>query len=323
MHQRPPQIGRVVQVIPRLMGLFAVLPLFLGLAWITWSVTQDTLRMQREWKLVEAKVIDASGYETIKLAITHQGVSQEVEFVRSSDFKSLIDGEVFPAYQNPADPRVIKRGGGAGLWGNVGVLAFFTLFLGGVFVFLMRVKPLTSVPPMPGFSRSAEEEELEPEEPLDRFRRPGVFSSALDELVLRMAPRAWKAALFWGVIGLLFVLMALGSGGAGDVILRFLAGGLGLAWAGLFAYWGIKNKTWELRLKRDRLVLSDRFGSREIPLNSVRLVVRGAGKVGSFRLLDDEGKTLLSLDADAQPPETLKRLLARLSAHTGKPIVHD
>lgn len=322
MHQGPPQIGRTLQLIPRLMGLFAVLPMFLGLAWITWSLTQDNLRMQREWKRVEAKVIDASSYVSIKLAITHEGGSSEVVVDRSTDFKSLIEGEVFPAYQDPADPQIIKRGGGADLWGGVGVLAFFTLFLGGVFVFLMRVSIGLPRLPMPGFPGS-EEEEPEPEEPRDRFRRPGVFSSAFEELVLRMAPRAWKASLFWGMIGVLFAAMAAAPWDEGDVIFRFVAGGLGLAWAGLFAYWGIKNKTWELRLKRDRLFLSDRFGSREIPLNSVRQVVRGDGQIGTFRLLDDAGTTLLSIDADVQPAEALPRLLARLSAQTGKPVEND
>lgn len=322
MHQGPPQAGRMLRLIPRMMGLFAVLPLFLGLAWITWSVTRDTLRMQREWKLVEAKVIDASSYETIKLAIMRQGEMQEVELPRSSEFKSLIEGEVFPAYQHPADPKQIRRGGGADLWGGVGVLAFFTLFLGGVFVFLTRVDAGAPSLPMPGFPGPAADQ-LEPEEPPGKFRRPGAFSSAFEELVLRMAPRAWKAAFFWAALGLLFVPMALGAGEGEDLIFRFVAGGLGLAWAGAFAYRGLKNKTWELRLKRDRLVLSHRFGRREIPLDAVRLVSREAGQPGRFRLFGAAGKTLLRLDADAQPPEVLTRMLARLSAHTGKPIVHD
>lgn len=322
MHQGPPQIGRMLQLIPRLIGLFTVLPVCLGLAWVTWYVTQENLQMQREWKRVEAKVIDVSGYETAKLAITSNGGSSEVVVARSGDFKSLIEGEQFPAYQDPANPQVIKRGAAADLWGGVGVLAFFTLFSGGAFVFLMRVSITVPALPLPGIP-GHEPEEQEAQAPPGKFRRPAAFSTAFEELVLRLPPRAWRAPLFWGVTGLLITAMAAGPGDEGDVIFQFVTGALGLAWAGLFAYWGIKNKTWELRLKRDRLVLSHRFGSREIPLDAVRLVVRGAGQIGSFRLLGDAGKTLLRFDADVQPAEALPRLLARLSAQTGKPVVND
>lgn len=305
----------MIDLVPRMIGLIGVLPLFLGLGWLTWDITQDTLRITRGWRLVQLKVLETPDYETVRVSVLRDGESRELDLPRTGEFKSLQPGDELPGFQDPAKESVIVSGRGVDLWSSVGLLGFFCLFLGGVFAFLMstRIGP----PELPPFEVSAS---VESREDLSEFHGPARFGSALDEIVLRQAPRAWKAALFWASPGLIWAAIAFGADAGEDLWPRVSSGAAGLAWAAFFAHRALRNKSWELRFKRDRLSVTHRSGRREFRADEVKLVTREAGHPGAYRLLDERGSVILKIDGDAVPQEALTRLLQRLSEHTGKPL---
>ncbi|MBM4181245.1 MAG: DUF3592 domain-containing protein [Betaproteobacteria bacterium] len=124
--------------IPKLIALGVILPLVGGMAWLTWTVAQETRTVLRTWQPVEVTVLDKSGSDTMRLAIESGGTRRETEVPRSTDLKAFGVGERFPAYADPNNPDMLRPATGGALWGGVGMLAFFTLAFAGVGIFLLR-----------------------------------------------------------------------------------------------------------------------------------------------------------------------------------------
>lgn len=127
--------------IPRLLGLFVMLPLAAGTGWLAWTVSQETQAMLQTWQPVQVTVLDKSGSATMRLAIVDAGGQRrEADVTRTTDLKAYAEGESFDAYADPAQPDVLRPAGAASLWGGVGMLAFFATAFGGAALFLLRTR---------------------------------------------------------------------------------------------------------------------------------------------------------------------------------------
>jgi hypothetical protein len=296
--------ARLLELMPKLMGLVFVAPLTLGLGYLTWDVTRESLDVQRNWRLAEATVLEGGDSSAVRLALTMDGGRHEAEFPRAGDLKPLQAGEVRRVYINPRNPEEIRLGDGGSLWAGTGVLGFFTLAMGGVLVFLLRVKPLK----MPEFEPFEDDPEDAEPEPAERFRPP--MSAPL--LELRPSPRVWRASLFWGAAGVLGFLAAAGVPWQEGLWIRALAAAGSGAWVYFMVRRGLASRSLALRGERDRLVVIERGIQREIPFRQIRDVVRTGGEPGAFILLDEQGGRLLRLEGDLEPPEALTALLRRI-----------
>ena len=286
---------------PKVLGVVGVLPLFLGLSWLTWNLTQESLTILREWEAVRATVVDDSGEAVVRLRLQGRGGEREVEAPWTGDLEAFGRGESFTAYTNPADGREVRPAGAGAMWGGPGTVGFFALAMGGILVFLLRVKPLPMLVP-----DSFMEEAGEARAPA-RFRPVNV-----ETLVLKRPPGAWKAGLFWGgVFGVVAVMSLLAPGGS-DVAVRVVAGAAALAGAALVLRRGARSWRYEVRCERERLLIRDHAGEREVPLRRVEMVMR---EQGAFLLLDAKGATLARLEADLEPAESITALLRRVHAH--------
>jgi len=133
----------VSRFVPRLIAVCVVFPLVGGMAWLSWTVAQETRSVMQTWRPVEVTVLDNSGADTIRLAIVDAGgARREADVPRTTDLKAFATGESFAAYADPTDPDQLRAADGASLWAGVGVLAFFTLVFAGVGLFLLRIQPL-------------------------------------------------------------------------------------------------------------------------------------------------------------------------------------
>jgi hypothetical protein len=127
--------------IPRLLGLFVMLPLAAGTGWLAWTVSQETQAVRQTWQPVQVTVLDKSGVETMRLAIVDAGGQRrEADVPRTTDLKAYAEGESFEAYADPAQPDVLRPAGVASLWGGAGMLAFFATAFGGAALFLLRTR---------------------------------------------------------------------------------------------------------------------------------------------------------------------------------------
>lgn len=296
--------ARLLELMPKLMGLLFVAPLMLGLGYLTWHVTRESLDVRRNWRLAEATVLESGDSAVVRVALTMDGGRHEAEFPRAGDLKPLQAGEVRRVYINPRNPEEIRLGDGGSLWAGTGVLGFFTLALGGVLVFLLRVKPLK----MPAFEPIEEDPEDPGPEPAERFRPP----MSVPLLELRPSPRVWRASLFWGAAGALVFVAAAGIPSQEGLWLRALAAAASAAWVYFMVRRGLASRSLALRGERDRLVVIERGIQREIPFRQIREVVRTQGEPGAFILLDEQRRRLLRLEGDLEPPEALTALLRRI-----------
>lgn len=294
----------VFRLIPKVLGLVAVLPIAIGLTWLTWQVTQDTLEMTREWPLVEVEVVAIEEGVLVHLAVSDASGRREVTVPRSGTFKTVEIGERFAAYADPGDPDNFQRAGGADVWGVVGVVGFFAVACYGILAYLLLVKPLRMPPELLPAAAVADLVEEEPERRADD----------LAPIVLKPAARRWKAARFWALVGLLALLAVLLAGDAEDLVARGVAGCLALVWTVGFGRTALVHRSLQMRAEQDRLVIKHLFGQREIELGRVREVRRVEGDPGAFQFNDAEGQGLFRLDADTGPAESLTRFLRRMDA---------
>ncbi|HRJ21495.1 MAG TPA: hypothetical protein PLF84_20795, partial [Bryobacteraceae bacterium] len=100
-----------MSLVPKVLGLVGVLPLFLGLAWLTWNLTQESLTIMRGWEAVQATVLDDSGEAVVRLRLQGSGGEREVEAPWTGDLEAFSNGESFAAYVNPADAREVRPAG--------------------------------------------------------------------------------------------------------------------------------------------------------------------------------------------------------------------
>jgi hypothetical protein len=299
---QPDRFASRMSLVPKVLGLVGVLPLFLGFAWLTWNLTQESLTIVREWELVRATVVDDSGEAVVRLRLQSRGGEREVEVPWTGDLEAFSNGERFAAYVNPADGREVRPAGAGAMWGGPGVVGFFALAMGGILAFLLRVKPLPMLVP-DSFMEEAVEAPA-------RFRPRNV-----ETLVLKRPRGVQNAGLFWGgVFGVAAVLSVLAPGD-GDVAVRVVVGAGALAGAALVLRRGFRSRKYELRCERERLVIRDHAGEWEVPLRRVEMVMREQGDPGAFLLLDGKGATLARLEADLEPAESLTALLQRVHAH--------
>jgi hypothetical protein len=289
-----------MNLVPKALGLVGVLPLFLGLSWLTWNLTQESLTIMREWEHVRATVVDDSGEAMVRLRVRGRGGERELEAPWTGDLEAFSKGESFAAYVNPADGREVRPAGAGAMWGGPGVVGFFALAMGGILLFLLRVKPLPMLVP------DSFMEEVGAAPARARFRPVNV-----ETLVLKRPPGVWKAGLFWGgVFGVVAVLSLLVPGG-GDVAVRVVVAAGALAGGALAWRRGTRSRRYEVRCERERLLIRDHAGEREVPLRRVEVVMR---EQGAFLLLDGKGATVARLEADLEPAEALKSLLRRVHA---------
>jgi hypothetical protein len=297
----PKQHDALFAVFPKLIGLVAVLPIAVGLTWLTWQVARETLEMTREWRLVQVEVIETPDYETATLAITRDGERREAAFRRAGDLRTVQPGESFPAYVNPANPEEVKRADGPNVWGAAAVVGFFAVATYGMLAFLLLTRP-PRIPPELIIPEEVKEEE------------PASLAHEFAPIALRPAARRWKAAGFWAAVGLLALLPAVFAGDSDDLMARAVTASISFLWTVGFGRNALIQRGLEMRAERDRLLITHLFGKREIELGRVREVIRIAGDPGAFRFNDAEGRELFRLDADVEPAESLTRFLRRVDA---------
>ncbi|MCL4840192.1 MAG: hypothetical protein KJZ79_00035 [Bryobacteraceae bacterium] len=286
---------------PKVLGLVGVLPLFLGLSWLAWNLTQESLTILREWEAVRATVVDDSGEAVVRLRVQGRGGEREVDVPWTGDLEAFGKGESFAAYANPADEREVRPAGAGAMWGGPGVVGFFALAMGGILAFLLRVKPLPMLVP------DSFMEEVGAAPARARFRPVKV-----ETLVLKRPAALWKAGLFWGGVFGVVAAASLLAPGEGDVAVRVVAAVGALIGAALVLRRGARSRLYEVRCERERLVIRDHAGESEVLLRRVEMVMR---EQGAFVLLDGKGATVARLEADLEPAEALKSLLRRVHAH--------
>lgn len=286
---------------PKVLGVVGVLPLFLGLSWLTWNLTQESLTILREWEAVRATVVDDSGEAVVRLRLESRGGEREVEAPWTGDLEAFGKGESFAAYASPADEREVRPAGVGAMWGGPGVVGFFALAMGGILVFLLRVKPLPILVP------DSFMEEVGAAPARARFRPVKV-----ETLVLKRPLGVWKAGLFWGGMFGVVAVLSLVAPGDGDVAVRVVVGAGALVGAALVLRRRARSRRYEVRCERERLVIRDHAGESEVLLRRVEMVMR---EQGAFLLLDGNGATVARLEADLEPAEALKSLLRRVHAH--------
>ena len=136
-----------MSLVPKVLGLVGVLPLFVGLSWLTWNLTQESLTILRKWEAVRATVVDDSGEAVVRLRLQGRGGEREVEVPWTGDLERFGNGQIFAAYVNPADGREVRPAGAGAMWGGPGMVGFFALAMGGILLFLLRVKPIPMLVP--------------------------------------------------------------------------------------------------------------------------------------------------------------------------------
>ena len=316
--------GRVLDHLPKVLAVTALLPVIAGLGWLTVHVTAKSVDRARNWRLVEARVLDASADEFVTLAYTDQGKPIERPVSKDKGLQSAAAGETLPIHINPTNPSEIEPARPSDLWASPAMLAFFLAAMLGAFVFLWRVKPHEALPRDPL-----------PPPPSTNFQRPEPPRNENAEIVLRQASTAWKANLFWTFLPVLLAISGAGGLREGEWLgaPMLLAGIAGTGW---LISQAIRNKSYVLRCNRERIEVADRFRHRTISLRDIATVERvdvranieklnNAGRrfgdpkqfstlapIVVYSCKDASGREILRLDKDMEPAAGLQRLIERI-----------
>ncbi|HNH34796.1 MAG TPA: DUF3592 domain-containing protein, partial [Rhodocyclaceae bacterium] len=123
--------------VPRVMALAVVLPLALAFLWAAGWFAAESLRVQRNWVAVDAVVADLSKDRIVAFDLPMPSGTLRQEADRGDGFSSVKEGDSVSLYVNPADPRQLRRAGGAELWITPAFCALFALVLGGAGAFMI------------------------------------------------------------------------------------------------------------------------------------------------------------------------------------------
>lgn len=312
MTETPP----ILRHLPKLLGLLGVLPLFAGLAWLTWTVARDTRTMLDTWPRAQVELLGPGESDTVRVAILRDGVRTEAELPRRGDLKNARPGVPFPAFLNPADPADIRINDNT-VWAGTGILGFFALALGGVLLFLFTTKPAKLPPPPPDaihldslpFDGPGEEAELESEpQPLDTS----------GPIILRHPPSRYarhRGRAIFGVIPLLPLLLI---GDETDQTFRYSLAACCALWTLAHAIRLRQLAGYRLTADPASFTLTDSTKRTQIDLSPVRRITRLPGDPGAYRLETAAGQPLIEFSRGLIPAAGLQRLLSRLEAHIEK-----
>ncbi|MBI5395889.1 MAG: DUF3592 domain-containing protein [Verrucomicrobia bacterium] len=327
--------------VPKLIALFGVLPFLLILLWFTWKVAAKSRDVQATWTRVEARVVDASRDDSVTLELSWRGEKVRQEVKKEEGFKDLVQSQTLPLYVNPRTRAEMRPDSFAELWGGAAVLGFFSLFLAGTMLFLMRVEE----PKMPEMAaRMAAQFERAAPNPQPSAPRPRHDDDGRP-IEMREPSESWKANVFWGLLfGLLLVVPAFFAPKETPAWKRYSAMALGVAWMAFMGRTAIQNHGRTVRCDRNLIRVTQAFGHQRIFLSDVKKVTRRDVRqefvdmeaVGRSRyktrpldtrapivlyiLRDAQGKELLKLDKDMEPASEMRRFLDRMENLTGVPI---
>jgi hypothetical protein len=335
--------GGLFSSIPRLIAWVAVFPLMALVLWLAWNVSSTSREVQAHWPQVQAQVV-AVGDTSLTLAFPLGSNTVRGEVKREYAFKNLALSQTIPLYVNPANPAQTHAVGFGELWGGTIALAVVALVLGIVGVFLLRVGEDKMPAQMAErLRRDMQAAQLNADSFHDSDARAPRHADDGRAIELREPSQSWKANVFWGLLfGLLATIPALLAPPetSGFEKYAWIAGGVAwMAFMGLSAY---RNFGRKVTCDGSAIVVSQAFASSRIALVDVKRVtredvrqqLREIDEIGLSRyekmqrmdtkasmikyvLRDGEGKTLLRLDKDMQPPAAMRRFLDRLENQAG------
>jgi hypothetical protein len=335
--------GGLFSSIPRLIAWGVVFPLMALVLWLAWNVSSTSRDVQAHWPQVQAQVVEA-GDTSLTLAFPLGGNTVRGEVKREYAFKNLGLAQTIPLYVNPANPAQTHAVGFGELWGGTIALAVVALFLAIVGVFLLHARD----DKMPAqlaerFRRDMQAAQLNADSFHDSDAPPPRHADDGRAIELREPSQSWKANVFWGLLfGLLAVIPALLAPPETSWFEKYAWVVGGVAWMifmGLSAY---RNFGRKVICDGGTIVVSQAFASSRIALAEVKRVTRedvrqqlreideiGLSRYQKMQRMDTkapmimyvlrggDGKTLLRLDKDMQPPAAMRRFLDRLENQAG------
>jgi hypothetical protein len=160
-----------------------------------------------------------------------------------------------------------------------------------------------------------------------------------DQILVLTEPRqSWKANVFWGLgLGLPAVVLPMFGPSDGDVFEKWGMMALGVAWLAFMGANAWRNFGRTVRCDRETISVSQAFASKKVPLaqvagielEDVRKSLREFDEIGmSWRdrarhmdttapinmyvLRDADGKTLLRIDSEMEPPAAMRQFVERV-----------
>ncbi len=321
--------------VPRLMALGVVLPLALAFLWAAGWFAAESLRVQRNWLVVDAVVADLSrdGIVGFDLPLPSGTVRQEAD--RGDGFSGVKEGDTVSLYVNPADPKQLRRTGGAELWITPAFCALFALVLGGVGAFMVF------------HDDDAELRRMRARFEADRAaaeRNPPPPADDGGTIVLHEPGQSWKANVFWGLLFGLGLAVPPFLGGEGPALERYAMVLAGLAWMAFMAYRAAGNFGKTVRIDMAEIVVSTPLGEKRVPLREVKRVslsdvrkeladlaslgvpshrpkpMNTMAQLRLYSLRDADGRELLRLDGEMTPKSEMARFLRRMETLTGRSV---
>jgi hypothetical protein len=328
--------------IPRLIAWGVVFPLMALVLWLAWNVSSTSRDIRAHWPQVQAQVVDV-GDTSLTLAFPLAGNTVRGDVKREYAFKNLALSQTIALYVNPANPAQTHSVGFGDLWAGTIALGVVAVFLGIVGLFLLRAGDDKMPAQMAEkFRREMQAAQLDADSFHDSDQRPRHADDGRT-IELREPSQSWKANVFWGLLfGLLAVIPAAMAPPETSWFEKYAWIAGGIAWMifmGLSAY---RNFGRKVICDGSTIVVSQAFASQRVPLATVKRVtredvrqqLREIDEIGMSRrdkmrrmdtkasmimyvLRDAEGKTLLRVDQDMQPPAGMRRFLERLENLTG------
>jgi hypothetical protein len=335
--------GGLFSSIPRLIAWAVVFPLMALVLWLAWNVSSTSRDVQAHWPQVKAEVVEV-GDTSLTLSFPVGGKTVRGDVKREYGFKNLAVSETIPLYVNPANPAQTHPVGFGELWAGTIALSVVALFLGIVGLFLLRAGDDKMPAQMAErFRRDMQAAQLNADSFHDSDVRSPRHADDGREIELREPSQSWKANVFWGLLfGLLATIPALMAPPETPWFEKYawIAGGMAwMVFMGLSAY---RNFGRMVICDGNTIVVSQAFAASRIALANVKRVTRedvrqqlreideiGLSRYEKMRrmdtkaamivyvLRDGEGKTLLRLDKDMQPPAAMRRFLDRLENQAG------
>lgn len=159
-------------------------------------------------------------------------------------------------------------------------------------------------------------------------------------IVLTEPRQSWKANVFWGLIlGLPAAILPVFAPADADVLEKWGTMALGLAWLGFMGASAYRNFGRTVRCDMETISVSQAFAAKKvrladvasIRLEDVRKSLREFDEIGmSWRekarrmdttapidiyvLRDAEGRTLLRIDSQMEPPAAMRKFVGRVQA---------
>jgi hypothetical protein len=164
-------------------------------------------------------------------------------------------------------------------------------------------------------------------------------------IVLTEPRQSWKANVFWGlVLGLPAVILPVFAGSEADVFEKWGMMALGVAWLAFMGANAYRNFGRTIRCDMETIAVSQAFASKNIrladvasiQLEDIRKSLREFDQIGmSWRekarqmdttapinmyvLRDAQGRTLLRVDEEMEPPQAMRRFVERVRRAVRRP----